>query len=207
MHNLEDVIEKYRHELLEFSKQNSVHNTVEDNPDYYGRAVPTMAEVENTQTKAPPPIAELAIQPYKSYEDFLKRNPASGTLRVQVSAAERSFPISNAAVRVTVALPNEDKEMFVGYTDVDGIVDNIKLPAPSSTYSLEENNTVEPFALYNIYVSHPRFAPAEFKNAPVFDSVKSVQPVELVPLTESKTEPGRTIVENQPMVLFGGETQ
>lgn len=207
MHNLEDVIEKYRLELLEFSKQNPVHNSDASGVrDEYRETSAVMAQ-ENIPVAEQPSVSGQLRVPYQSFEDFQRRNTSSGLLRIQVFSADRSFPITNAAVRVTVALPVEDRELFVGYTDIDGIVDNIRLPAPDSSYSLDENNTIEPYALYNIYVSHPRFAPGEFLNAPVFDSVKSVQPVDLVPLTENKQEPGRTVVENQPMTLFGGETQ
>ena len=42
-----------------------------------------------------------------------------------------------------------------------------------------------------------------FKNIPVFDSVKSIQPVEMIPLSDSE---GRTsIVPQEPETLFGGD--
>ncbi|MDD6275668.1 MAG: hypothetical protein PUB20_02430 [Clostridia bacterium] len=224
MHSsIEDMIEKYRRELMDFAMQNSEHN-VEAELDY-NEVIPTMATPEEqsvnaaiqTQAAAQPqvdpylrvprsPVPATVPRKYKDYEDFIARNPSSGLLKVQVFAADESFPISNAFVEVTTNLEDGERTMFTGYTDIDGIIDNIRLPAPSSSFSLNENNTTEPYSLYNITVSHPNFSKAQYENAPVFDSIKSVQPVELVPLTDNQKEPGMNIYTQQPMTLFGGET-
>lgn len=235
MHSsIEDMIEKYRRELMEFAQQNYEHNGEADIAfdeasgavtDFSEPAIPVVAQpqsappqmtqqpVTSPQPMVDPllrvprtPVPVPAPRKYKNYEDFLSRNPSSGFLKVQVSAADESFPISNALVEVVAKLEDGDRTMFTGYTDIDGIVDNIRLPAPNSSFSLEENNTTEPYAVYNITVSHPNFASSQYDNAPVFDSIKSVQPVELVPLTDNQREPGINIYPQQPMTLFGGET-
>lgn len=222
MHNLEDMIERYRRELMEFSEQNSLHTAP--------RAVPAAAEVsepaavqdvfesressENLNTvpvmaevSRPAPKMENGFagrEPYTNYENFLQRNPAKGALRVQVFASGGSFPISNADVRVTVDLADGETQVFSGRTDENGILDNIELPAPDSSRSFDENSVVAPYTLFNIYVKYPGYAQAEYRNVPIFDSVKSIQPVELVPLTESGKEPGTTIYDGRPSELFGG---
>ena len=229
MHSsIENMIEKYRRELMEFAMQNAEHNV--ETAVGYDEAMPTMAQpaeqaaVVEVQAPITPPMTAVQTQPdpylrvprtpvpipaprkYKNYEDFLSRNPSSGLLKVQVYAADESFPISNAFIEVSVNLEDGKKTLFTGYTDIDGIIDNIRLPAPSSSFSLDENNTTEPYAVYNITVSHPNFSKSQYDNAPVFDSIKSVQPVELVPLTDNQREPGTNIYPQQPMILFGGET-
>ena len=127
-------------------------------------------------------------------------------MRVQVTSGGRSYPIINAIVKVSVPLETGDREIFSGYTDINGVVDNIVLPAPDSSYSLDEQNTtVEPFAVYEVTVTHPDFAKSEFFNVPVFANIKAIQPARLVPLTETGGEPGTVIIPEQPMRLFGGD--
>lgn len=202
MHNLEDMIEKYRQELVEFSKQMPQESTQTTAPKSEA-AVPAMAS-------AIPFIGNVGgdseTEMYKDYDEFEQRNRSQGSMKVQVTAGGRSFPIINAVVKVRIPLETGDREIFSGYTDINGIVDNINLPAPDSSISLDEDNTtVAPYSVYEVTVTHPEFARSEFFNVPVFSGTKSIQPVRLVPLTETGREPGTVSVPNQPMGLYGGE--
>lgn len=207
MHNFEDMIEKYRRELLEFSKQSLVHNVSQDTP--YRDASAVMAQPEPQRTNTPVPEEPQAVittrVPFANYEEFLNNNQSRGLLRVQVFSADRTFPVSNASVRVFVPLADGEREVFSGVSDVDGVVDDISLPAPNSSLSFDENSTVEPFAVYGLRVNRQDFSPAVFTGIPVFDSVKSIQPVELVPLSRSGGTPNQTVIPSQTMTLFGGE--
>lgn len=223
MNNFEDQIEKYRQELLEFSKNNPIIHiqpshepdiaVTSAEPENMPEAVETLAQnVEAEPEIEPEPIrlsqpekSEIAsYETYDSYEDFIEKNGSRGTLKVQVTAGQ-TIPISNAKVDVSVVLKNGERNLVTEYTDIDGIVDNISLPAPPVALSLNEENTTVPFSVYTIKISHPDYAPAEYKNAPIFESVKSIQPVTLVPLTENGDEPGRAVYDEQPMVLSGGD--
>ncbi len=197
MNNFEDIIEKYRRELVEISKQSSVHT-----PE--PQAVPTLATVSEIQEPEPQAVIAARI-PFADYDEFLAGNTARGILRVQVFSADQAFPVPNASVRVFVRLSNGERELFSGTSDVDGIADNIRLPAPDSSVSFNENSTIEPYAVYGLRVSRPGFSSAVFEGIPVFDSVKSIQPVELVPLSANGDEPTQTVTQTEPMTLFGGE--
>ncbi len=208
MHNFEDIIEKYRKELMEFSKHSPVH-TASENAEYREAAEVMTDAVQPNTTQTVTEAARAAItagEPYDNYDDFIENNRSEGLLRVQVFAADGSFPIANASVKVSVKLRNEERDIFNAVTDVDGIVDNIRLPAPDSSVSFDENSTVEPYAVYTLTVSHPQYASAKFEGIPVFDSVKSIQPVELVPLGRDGSEPEETVVPSEPMELYGGES-
>lgn len=202
MRELEKMIEKYRQELVEFSKQSptadeEVFKSDEDN------VAPAMANVLPFISNAG---ATEETEFYKNFEDFQNKNPSKGIMRVQVTSGGRSYPIINAIVKVSVPLETGDREIFSGYTDINGVVDNIVLPTPDSSYSLDEQNTtVEPFAVYEVTVTHPDFAKSEFFNVPVFANIKAIQPARLVPLTETGGEPGTVIIPEQPMRLFGGD--
>lgn len=202
MRELEKMIEKYRQELVEFSKQSPTADKEVLKSDE-NNVVPAMANVLPFVSNAG---TTEETEFYKNFEDFQNKNPSKGIMRVQVTSGGRSYPIINAIVKVSVPLETGDREIFSGYTDINGVVDNIVLPAPDSSYSLDEQNTtVEPFAVYEVTVTHPDFAKSEFFNVPVFANIKAIQPARLVPLTETGGEPGTVIIPEQPMRLFGGD--
>lgn len=125
-------------------------------------------------------------------------NSAYGTLRVQVFAADQVYPIASANVVVT---ENEkDDVLFQGYTDSSGIIDNILLPAPSREMS-EAPTRLKPYAQYDVTVSHPRFAERKYIGVPVFDGIKSIQTVQLVPTTNGNGQ-SQTVTESEPNDLL-----
>ena len=202
MRELEKMIEKYWQELVEFSKQKpiadeEIFEAEEEN------TVPAMANALPFVSNAG---ANKETDFYKNFEDFQNKNPSKGSMRVQVSSGGRSYPIINAIVKISVPLETGDREIYSGYTDINGIVDNIVLPAPDTSYSLDEKNTtVEPYATYEVTVTHPEFAKSKFFNVPVFANIKAIQPARLVPLTETGGEPGPVNIAEQPMRLYGGD--
>ncbi len=203
MHDLEKMIEKYRQELVEFSMQSPPADEAVFKGERSENVAPAMANALNFMSDVG---ASEETETYKNYEDFENKNPSKGSMRVQVTSGGRSFPIINAIVKVRIPLDTGDREIFSGYTDINGVVDNIVLPAPDSSISLDENNsTVPPFAVYEITVTHPNFAKSEFFNVPVFANIKAIQPARMVPLTETGEEPGTVTIPEQSMGLFGGD--
>lgn len=203
MHDLEKMIEKYRQELVEFSMQSPPADEAVFKEEQSENVAPAMANALNFMSDVG---ASEETETYKNYEDFENKNPSKGSMRVQVTSGGRSFPIINAIVKVRIPLDTGDREIFSGYTDINGVVDNIVLPAPDSSISLDENNlTVPPFAVYEITVTHPNFAKSEFFNVPVFANIKAIQPARMVPLTETGEEPGTVTIPEQSMGLFGGD--
>lgn len=203
MHDLEKMIEKYRQELVEFSMQSPPADKAVFKGERSENVAPAMANALNFMSDVG---ASEETETYKNYEDFENKNPSKGSMRVQVTSGGRSFPIINAIVKVRIPLDTGDREIFSGYTDINGVVDNIVLPAPDSSISLDENNsTVPPFAVYEITVTHPNFAKSEFFNVPVFANIKAIQPARMVPLTETGEEPETVTIPEQSMGLFGGD--
>lgn len=203
MHDLEKMIEKYRQELVEFSMQSPPADEAVFKGERSENVAPAMANALNFMSDVG---ASEETETYKNYEDFENKNPSKGSMRVQVTSGGRSFPIINAIVKVRIPLDTGDREIFSGYTDINGVVDNIVLPAPDSSISLDENNsTVPPFAVYEVTVTHPNFAKSEFFNVPVFANIKAIQPARMVPLTETGEEPGTITIPEQSMRLFGGD--
>lgn len=213
MNRFEDIIEKYRQELVDFSKQSELHTKEVMTQEREAESVMAQPEPDPIPEPVPaqaddviePQVFVRGTVPFDNYDDFMDKNRSQGVLRVQAYSADRTFPVPNALVRVYVSLADGERELFQGVTDIDGIIDNISLPAPDSSISFDENSTVAPFATYVLRVSKPGYSAAIFNGIPVFDSVKSIQPVEMVPLSADGSQPIQTVVPQEQISLFGGE--
>ena len=213
MNRFEDIIEKYRQELVDFSKQSPLHTR--EIMTQERDAEPVMAQPEPEPIPEPVPVqADDVIEPqafvrgtvpFDNYEEFMDKNRSQGILRVQAYSADRTFPVPKALARVYISLADGERELFQGLTDVDGIIDNISLPAPDSSISFDENSTVAPYATYVLRVSKPGYSAAIFNGIPVFDSVKSIQPVEMIPLSADGSQPIQNVVPQEQISLFGGD--
>lgn len=227
MDDIEKIIEKYKKELLEFSKQNAaVYPAAAMQAEPFEReavsAAAAAAETNETgsaqnsdnQAVTVPQDATIEttlptvdnIGKFDNYEDFLKNNKQKGTLRIQVAAANRSFPISNAKVTVSLELNDGTREMFEGLTDSSGIIDNIVLLAPEFNLSQDpDSGGVMPFAVYTTTIEHPDFVNAKFINVPVFPGIESIQAVNLVPLVRTGQEPTpNAVYEIEPFYRVRG---
>lgn len=125
-------------------------------------------------------------------------NTSFGNLRVQVFAADRVYPISAAYVTVTEN-NNPDNVFFQGYTDISGIIDDIRLPTPSKEMS-EAPTVQRPYARYDIIAEHPRFIKRIYSGAPVFAGVKTIQNVQLVPTNNNNVT--EVVTESEPNDLL-----
>lgn len=123
-----------------------------------------------------------------TYEQFLSENPGRGLLKVQVFSGQQVTPIPNAEVVVSKEFLDGIKVFFSGLTDISGIVDDIQLPAPNRELSESpqpRGNGVDlqmPYSQYNVTIRESRHRPQEYTHVPVFDGVKSIQPVRLTPI-------------------------
>ena len=115
-----------------------------------------------------------------TYEEFLAANPQTGALRVQAFIGAQGFPVSGALVTVSAAFKDGERVLYAVKTNSDGIADNLILPAPDREAS-QIPGSQNPFAEYNVSVSHPDYRTALFTGVPVFAGVKSIQPVVFLP--------------------------
>ena len=158
------------------------------------------AEETSPQPEAPAPIApdegveinppesgpgvdplQPAVPEPESYESFLGDNPKMGELRIQASAGGQAVTISGAAVTVSRDFADGSRVFATGITDGSGILDGIRLPAPDKSRSQSPEPGKPSYAAYTVMVSHPQFQTQVFTQVPVFEGIKSIQPVRLVP--------------------------
>lgn len=213
MNNFDEMIEKYSRELAE-AKSKSMLEAIEEvlpkenedekekdaldkevSKDFQESADPTGEKNENEKVDS-----EIKREPEPIFENNAQNaeNEAFGLLKIQVSAADGAYPIVAAAVNVRGT--DGEKLYYTGFTNSDGIVDNIVLPAPKKEMS-EEPSKLKPYAQYDITVKHPRFFPRKYIGVPVFASIKSIQTVELVPMSQSEIE-SETVTESEPNGLL-----
>lgn len=109
----------------------------------------------------------------------------TGQLQVEVSAAERSLPVPFSDVLVIRKAEGEQELIQSLQTDNSGKTPVINLPAPSRTLSEQpEPNTVRPYGVYTVMVSHPDYYTTIIRDVQVFAGQRSILPVNLIPLSE-----------------------
>ena len=121
------------------------------------------------------PLQDFPVQ-NETYAAFRGYNTQSGFLRVQAFAGPQTIPVQGAQVLVTRDFTDGTRRFAAGQTDESGVLDGIVLPAPPGALAQNPGGTV-PYALYDIRVSHPDYRTEIYKQVPVFEGVKSIQPV------------------------------
>ena len=133
-----------------------------------------LIEGEGSDLGSAPSTADL------TYEEFLAANPQTGALRVQAFIGAQGLPVQGALVTVSAPFKDGERVLYAVKTNSDGIADNLILPAPDREAS-QIPGSQNPFAEYNVSVSHPDYRTALFTGVPVFAGVKSIQPVVFLP--------------------------
>lgn len=204
MDDIENIINKYRQELLDFSSQyadkDSELVSVISGTQSLNEADETFTQVNKSSTDQ----VSAQILP----EEKEDADTENGFLRIQVFAGNQFFPVSGATVKVfSSASDNENRSVqYDGITDINGVADNITLPTPPFSLSqTPQNSSIRPFAYYNVTVEHPQYVKISFINVPIFPDTKSIQNVQLVPLTETENSPGETIrIQTEPFIKLNG---
>lgn len=134
----------------------------------------------------------------RDINDFLVANNESGTMRVEAFAADRSFGVGSARVMIFVELPSGNVAVFDGLTDIDGVTQSVRLPAPPRELAQSPQtgpNARLPYSVYSVYVEHPAFVRSVFTNVPVFSGIESIQPVRMLAKSAGMGEPEPIVVD------------
>ncbi len=134
----------------------------------------------------------------RDINDFLAANTESGTMRVEAFASDRSFGVGSARVMIFVELPSGNVAVFDGLTDIDGVTQSVRLPAPPRELAQSPQtgaNARLPYTVYSVYVEHPGFVRSVFSNVPVFSGVESIQPVRMLAKSAGAGEPEPIVVD------------
>ncbi len=108
-----------------------------------------------------------------------------GYLVVRVSTANGAIPLERAQVTVR-GEQEENSDIFVSmYTSSSGLTEKIELPAPSRALTENPGNS-SPYGLYGIDVFYDGYKDSFFTNVPIFDTITSVQPVNMIPRPDNE---------------------
>ena len=125
--------------------------------------VPAVAEPIN-----PPPVEDTA----------------SGKLLAQVTAVRSLYPVPNAKVTIFKGDLENMQIIDSDFTDQSGRTKHFVLPTPQKALSLNEQNTVIPYSVYNMMIESDGYISNIHLNVPVFSGVTSLQRSNLT-LTET----------------------
>ena len=134
----------------------------------------------------------------------------TGYLIIRASTASGAIPLEGVTVHVRYAARpdgsireeggrGEGAVLATLHTDRDGLSPRLALPAPAR-YLSESPESIKPYALYDIDAYLEGYSPTYFRNVPIFDTVTSLQTVELIPIPEGVRP---ELSQDPPSFLFG----
>lgn len=123
----------------------------------------------------------------------------TGYLQIEVTAADDAVPVRNAVVIVSREAGDKNYLLSILTTDSSGRTPAISLPAPVKEQTEDPAVILPktPYADYQVRVEADGFYPAGNTAVPVFASIKSIQPFELIPLPEYTVQPAQTTIKTK----------
>lgn len=112
----------------------------------------------------------------ENYADYLKDNPGSGLLRVQVFTANQAFPLENVEIKVYKEIDGKRVVFYTGLTDSSGIIDNINLPTKEVKEVVESAADITATD-YIIEAKYPKTSVTQEYVVSIYDDLKVIQPI------------------------------
>ncbi len=109
-----------------------------------------------------------------------------GSIVVQAFTASRAMPLENVKISIISGenAPIDVNEIL--FTGEDGKTAEVFLPTPDSSFSTHSQTAVPPYAVYSIKPELNGYhTESDSIKAVVFDKVKSIQNIDMIPDTES----------------------
>ena len=103
----------------------------------------------------------------------------TGTLRIQTFAARQSAPMEG----VTVAVQGDGFTLHC-ITDATGSAADIPVEAPACTLSLDEDNTIRPYAVVSLTATKPGYRTVRIEGIQIFAGQITLAQPAMIPVTE-----------------------
>ena len=119
---------------------------------------------------------------------------AFGQIKINTTMGYGTIPVPNVNYSI------KDKNgatLFSGTTNANGESGIYTLTAPSGDLTMEPNPNIRPYGMYDVVISKPGFATLRFIDVEVFEGQLSVQPADMIPVTDGN-EQEHTIVIPPP---------
>lgn len=134
-------------------------------------------------------------------ENFTGENPpdmsGQGYLQIEVTTASGAIPVRDATVIITEQTDGLDSLIGMVITDENGTTPIVPLAAPPQSFSESPDPAERPYSEYNISVYKKGFYSIPKLTVPVFDTIKSIQPVSVIPLAEFERNGSEVPNENR----------
>lgn len=121
------------------------------------------------------------------YNQFLRDNPSTGTLKVRTTSASSALPVSGVDIIVSKEIGENTIIFFEGKTDDSGMINNIKLPTPIKVSSDLE---VPKFSTYKL---EAKYSPDNFNkiySISLCCSISVIQYINITPLVNMEERNG-----------------
>ena len=129
--------------------------------------------------------------------------PDTGKLQINVSSSVTAYPVTDATISISyTGIPENTLEVVE--TNSSGQTDVLDLAAPPVEYSLDENNTKQPYSEYTLQVSAPGFEPISISGTEILSNVTAIQNILLQPEDTPREQedvyviPAHTLYGNYP---------
>ena len=111
---------------------------------------------------------------------YTNQNVTQGELIVNVFDENIAQPLSEVKVDVYgVDKDGTEKQIESLVTDMSGQTEKITLNAPNVELSLEPQELIRPFSLYNLKISSPYFDPVKVNGIEIFDQTTAIQNINM----------------------------
>ena len=100
-----------------------------------------------------------------------------GSLLVQSFAAR----LSSVVPGVRITIQGEGQEPVTFFTDAEGMAEPLSLPAPDKELSLDENNTEQPYSLWNLVAEKNGYQTVTMRGIQVFACETALVQLEMLP--------------------------
>lgn len=116
------------------------------------------------------------------YDDFIKKNPSVGTLKVYAYTADEAFPSKNTNIVVQKKIGDYTVLFYSGYTNESGVIDDIVLPAPND---IDKNVLEVPtYETYELNAFREGYLDLKINNIGMFGGVSVIQYLRMIPRDE-----------------------
>ena len=123
----------------------------------------------------------------------------TGTLRIQTFAARQSAPMEG----VTVAVQGDGFTLH-HITDATGSVADIPVEAPACTLSLDEDNTIRPYAVVSLTAAKSGYRTVRIEGIQIFAGQITLAQPAMIPVTEEGKDIPDAPIVIPPHPLFAG---
>ena len=123
----------------------------------------------------------------------------TGTLRIQTFAARQSAPMEG----VTVAVQGDGFTLHC-ITDATGSAADIPVEAPACTLSLDEDNTIRPYAVVSLTAAKSGYRTVRIEGIQIFAGQITLAQPAMIPVTEEGKDTPDAPIVIPPHPLFAG---